>query len=207
MASYARARLSDAVTRGLYYSGAFAASRQLLRKTSAVILRYHSVCEHAALAPVVHRSGAVGSPRSVRSPDEVPARALRARLSRGRRGGGRRRAPAPEPRRRGDLRRRLPGQSPVRLPGPPEVRHRGRLLHHGGMREHGRAALDVAAAVLLHGHAPALARAVTASSPSNWISPHPPHATRPLRTPSPRSRARERCAGARSSATSRPSWR
>jgi peptidoglycan/xylan/chitin deacetylase (PgdA/CDA1 family) len=46
MANYARARLSDAVTRGLYYSGAFAASR-LLRKTSAVILRYHSVCEHA----------------------------------------------------------------------------------------------------------------------------------------------------------------
>jgi peptidoglycan/xylan/chitin deacetylase (PgdA/CDA1 family) len=47
MANYARSRLSDAVTRGLYYSGAFAASRQLLRKTSAVILRYHSVCEHA----------------------------------------------------------------------------------------------------------------------------------------------------------------
>jgi peptidoglycan/xylan/chitin deacetylase (PgdA/CDA1 family) len=47
MASYARSRLSDAVTRGLYYAGAFAASRQLLRKTSAVILRYHSVCEHA----------------------------------------------------------------------------------------------------------------------------------------------------------------
>jgi hypothetical protein len=46
MANYARVRLSDAVTRGLYYSGAFAASRRLLRKTSAVILRYHSVCEH-----------------------------------------------------------------------------------------------------------------------------------------------------------------
>src|SRR6185369_8868679 len=47
MANYARARFSDALTRGLYYSGAFAASRQLLPKTSAVIRRYHSVCEHA----------------------------------------------------------------------------------------------------------------------------------------------------------------
>ncbi len=47
MTSYARARISDAVTRGLHYSGAFAVSRRLLRRTSAVILRYHSVCEDA----------------------------------------------------------------------------------------------------------------------------------------------------------------
>jgi peptidoglycan/xylan/chitin deacetylase (PgdA/CDA1 family) len=47
MTRYARARISDAVTRGLHYAGAFAVSRQLLRRTSAVILRYHSVCEDA----------------------------------------------------------------------------------------------------------------------------------------------------------------
>ena len=46
MTIHVRARLSDAVTRGLYAAGTFAASRQLLRSTSAVVLRYHSVCEH-----------------------------------------------------------------------------------------------------------------------------------------------------------------
>jgi peptidoglycan/xylan/chitin deacetylase (PgdA/CDA1 family) len=40
-----RARISDAATRVLYSCGVFAASRQLNRNTSAVILRYHSVCE------------------------------------------------------------------------------------------------------------------------------------------------------------------
>jgi len=48
MTSYVRTRLSDAVTRGLYYTGAFAASRQLLHRSTAVILRYHSVCEDDA---------------------------------------------------------------------------------------------------------------------------------------------------------------
>jgi hypothetical protein len=47
MTSYARTRLSDAVTQGLYHGGGFAVSRRLLRRTSAVILRYHSVCEDA----------------------------------------------------------------------------------------------------------------------------------------------------------------
>src|SRR5262245_18515342 len=46
MASSVRSRFSDALTQGLYRAGAFTASRHLLRKTSAVILRYHSVCEH-----------------------------------------------------------------------------------------------------------------------------------------------------------------
>jgi peptidoglycan/xylan/chitin deacetylase (PgdA/CDA1 family) len=40
-----RARISDVVTQGLYRAGTFAVSRRLLRKTSVVILRYHSVCE------------------------------------------------------------------------------------------------------------------------------------------------------------------
>lgn len=46
MSSHARARLSDAVTLGLYHAGAFTASRKLLRKPSVIILRYHSVCEN-----------------------------------------------------------------------------------------------------------------------------------------------------------------
>jgi peptidoglycan/xylan/chitin deacetylase (PgdA/CDA1 family) len=41
-----RARISDVVTQALYRAGTFAASRRLLRRASAVILRYHSVCEH-----------------------------------------------------------------------------------------------------------------------------------------------------------------
>jgi len=47
MTSYARARVSEAVKRGLHYGGAFALSRQFLRKGAAVVLRYHSVAEHA----------------------------------------------------------------------------------------------------------------------------------------------------------------
>jgi len=47
MTSHARARISDAVKRGLYHGGAFSVSRRLRRKATAVILRYHSVCEHA----------------------------------------------------------------------------------------------------------------------------------------------------------------
>src|SRR5262245_23113706 len=48
MTSYVRTRLSDAVTQSLYSIGGFAASRRLLHRTSAVILRYHSVCEDAS---------------------------------------------------------------------------------------------------------------------------------------------------------------
>lgn len=48
MTKSVRTRLSDAVTGTLYRAGAFAASRRFLRSTSAVILRYHSVCEHEA---------------------------------------------------------------------------------------------------------------------------------------------------------------
>ena len=47
MTTHARVRISDVVTRGLHYGGGFAVSRRLLRRTSAIILRYHSVCEHA----------------------------------------------------------------------------------------------------------------------------------------------------------------
>lgn len=47
MTSSVRTRLSDAVTRCLHHAGGFAASRRLLRRGGAVILRYHSVCEDA----------------------------------------------------------------------------------------------------------------------------------------------------------------
>jgi peptidoglycan/xylan/chitin deacetylase (PgdA/CDA1 family) len=47
MANSVRSRFSDVLTQGLYSAGAFATSRRLLRKASAVILRYHSVCEDA----------------------------------------------------------------------------------------------------------------------------------------------------------------
>jgi peptidoglycan/xylan/chitin deacetylase (PgdA/CDA1 family) len=39
--------VSDAVKRGLHYGGAFAVTRQFRRRSTAVILRYHSVCEDA----------------------------------------------------------------------------------------------------------------------------------------------------------------
>ncbi len=48
MTSSARAWISDAAKRSLHYGGAFAVSRHLRRKHSAVILRYHSVCEDGA---------------------------------------------------------------------------------------------------------------------------------------------------------------
>ncbi len=48
MTNHVRARISDAMTQGLHYGGAFALSRRLRRKGSAVILRYHSVCEDPA---------------------------------------------------------------------------------------------------------------------------------------------------------------
>jgi peptidoglycan/xylan/chitin deacetylase (PgdA/CDA1 family) len=47
MTSHVRARLSDAVKRGLHYGGALAVTRQFRRSGTAVILRYHSVCEDA----------------------------------------------------------------------------------------------------------------------------------------------------------------
>jgi peptidoglycan/xylan/chitin deacetylase (PgdA/CDA1 family) len=47
MTTHARARLSEAVKRGLHYGGAFAISRRFRRSATAVILRYHSVAERA----------------------------------------------------------------------------------------------------------------------------------------------------------------
>ena len=47
MTSHARARVSDAVKRGLHHGGVFAVTRRFRRSTTAVILRYHSVCEDA----------------------------------------------------------------------------------------------------------------------------------------------------------------